>query len=1333
MRDILTGLAILLIVAITAAMAVPYFVDWSSYRSEFEARIGQAAGMPVTIDGPIDLKLLPTPSLSVAAAATGIPGTGPVLTVGRARFELAVMPLLRGDIRVIEATLEGPRLEAALRPDGGIQGLTDAIAGLGAASRVSVERLTITGGSAALSDASSGRTLSVSGLDIAADAGALAGPWRALGRAVIGNEPVEVRLTTGSPEPDGTRIKLGLVSDGGSQRAEIDARFVVADGRATLEGRVSASGRVRWPDRDAFAARPWSFSGGLKLAGRSGALEGIELDAGGDEAPVKFTGTGQVELGAAPRLRLALDSKQIDLDRPFTGPIALGQPSPFVPFATIVPGWLQALGGGSGGLVPLLPIDISLTVPNVIAGGDTISGVAVDATLAAGRIQVKSVAATLPGATALQARGDAALADGGRFAGRVTLRTRDAARLFAWAEGEKGGRSARIGDVRELGFDADVSLTSTVFAARSIRMTLDRSQILGTVRYSLPEGGARGRFEAQLTADGLAIDQVPDLSTLTGAARGLDVVLTIDARNVRVGQTTGPNVGAGRVGLRLAVSPDGLQVDTLDITDVGGATVRASGSVGAAGGRLDATIDARRVEPLAELLRKLVPGRLPAMLAARAPTLGPLRLRIVAEKAGADAEARITAEGTAAAARLSGSAAVGGAAGGDKVVGALRVDAPDSAAFLAQLGLEALPLPGFGPGRLAVDLDGRFGQGATVKVSGTAAGVQMAGEGRIGSAAQEPDLAGVLSLDTADIGPLMQILALPGPDALGRLPVQLQARATLAGEHLDLADLSGRFAAEPLAGRLSLDLGRGRLDGALQLDRLALSTVSGLALGRLQAPLPGSLWPGGRFGGVLPPPFETTLRLSARQFDLGAGPPAADASATLRWTAEALEVTQGDMAFAGGRLGGGFSVRRQGGQAAFSMKLVGQGLDVPLVLPNAGIGGRADIELDGASSSETVAGLVGTLSGGGLIRMRGATLARLDTRALSGVTAAFDAERDPPDLARVRASLAAAFDRAALQVAAPEAPLTLSGGILRAGPMTARMGDVELSGSAAVDLRNGRLDARAVVVAEPPPGWSGPAPQATVLWRTNRSGVIERDVDVASLTNVLTTRAVARELERIEAAESDLRERSFFLRRQKSERERLERELREAEEARLAEEARIAEEARKAEEARRAEIARQQEEARRAEQARREEEARRAEQARREEEVRRAEQARREEEARRAEQARREEETRRAEQARQEEEARRAEDARRADEARRVAEEAARLQQVPPALRPQAKPVPEDDQTESVSAGVEEAARLLGLPPPTAGEAATPVAPLPPPTLVRPAPGAGPRQPPLAP
>ncbi len=88
-----------------------------------------------------------------------------------------------------------------------------------------------------------------------------------------------------------------------------------------------------------------------------------------------------------------------------------------------------------------------------------------------------------------------------------------------------------------------------------------------------------------------------------------------------------------------------------------------SGRVGAAGGRIDATVDARRVEPLADLLRKFVPGRLPALVAARAPTLIPLRLRLTAEKAAVDAPARITAEGTAAASRLTGTAHAGRGAG----------------------------------------------------------------------------------------------------------------------------------------------------------------------------------------------------------------------------------------------------------------------------------------------------------------------------------------------------------------------------------------------------------------------------------------------------------------------------------------------------------------------------------------------------------------------------------------------------------------------------------------------------------------------------------------------
>ena len=93
----------------------------------------------------------------------------------------------------------------------------------------------------------------------------------------------------------------------------------------------------------------------------------------------------------------------------------------------------------------------------------------------------------------------------------------------------------------------------------------------------------------------------------------------------------------------------------------------------------------------------------------------------------------------------------------------------------------------------------------------------------------------------------------------------------------------------------------------------------------------------------------------------------------------------------------------------------------------------------------------------------------------------FDAERDPPDLERVRDTLAAALDKArparsrALEAAAHHLERT---GAHRPDrhPDAWRWTS---SGSIGVDLRNGRIDARASLVANPPPdGWSGPLPQA---------------------------------------------------------------------------------------------------------------------------------------------------------------------------------------------------------------------------------------------------------------
>ncbi|GGH27346.1 hypothetical protein GCM10007036_35790 [Alsobacter metallidurans] len=1194
MRDLLTGLAILVIVALATALVGPYFVDWTAQRPRIEERLTQAFGLPVTVAGPIEVRLLPSPHLDLQTVSVGQAGRGLTLSADRVLAEISVMPLLRGDIRVVEATLDRPLLEATVTPDGAIQGqdaMAQASDGLRAAA---IERLVLRDGTVRVRDAASGRVSALEDIDGEADAQALLGPWRANLRARIGDNPVDLRLATGAPEEQGTRVKLVLQAINGHQRGEADGRIQFdAAGVAAFDGRLLAGGRLRWPDKDGFALRPWTLGANLKLRNRTGDLSQAEIEAGGDEIPVKLSGSGQLDLQGEPRLALTLEAKQIDLDKPFT---LQGRTAPAP--AEVLGAWINAFGMDDAGASPPLRVAVGVKVGSLLVGGDVVSGARASLALGGPGLTIEQFQAALPGSSDLQLAGQAAFGQGGRLDGRIRVTSKDASRLLGWAEAERSGRSNRLGDAKDMAAEADVSLSSAVMAARGLKLRVERSTLQGTVRFTPPEATTRGRFEAQLTSDGLAIEQAPDVSTLAAAAQGVDVAITLNARNVRVGQARGPTVGAGRLSVKLSVGAEGVSIDMLDIADVGGASVTASGQVGEKGGRLDATVDARRVEPLAELLKKVAPGRFPGLLATRAAALSPLKLKISATRAAGVAGAtEINLDGTAAGSRLAGAATLGGGQSADRVTMSFKLDATESAPFLRQLGFEALPLSGFGPGRLAVDVDGRFGGGATLRLSGSAAGSTLAGEGRIGQTTADPDVSGAFTLSAADAAPLMQLLALPGPDSLSRAPLQAKASVTIAEAKWALSDLNGQFGGQPFSGKLGLDLEKATLDGSLAFERLALAGVAGLSLGPSQPPIAGALWSSSRFGPVLPPPFATQLAISAKALDLGQGWTADDARFALRWTPDLLEVSQAQASFMGGSVGGGFQLRRQGGLANASGKISLAGVSLPALLPDAGMAGALDGEIDGAAAGETPSALVAALSGGGRTRIRSLIIPRFDPAALPAVAASLDAQSEVGDVQKVAAALRTALDRAGLQVPQLDLPVTLSNGVARLGPASIQ-GATSAQGSAMLDLRTARFDGRAALSAEPPPGWSGPAPQAGLSWRKNRTGPAERELDVSLLTNTLTTHAVARELEKVEAAEADLRERSFFVRRLKAERDRLERERQEAEAARAAEEARIAEEARKAEEARIAAETRRLEEQRAAERKAREEQALREQAAR---------------------------------------------------------------------------------------------------------------------------------------
>ena len=156
-------LAILLIGVLTAALVGPYVIDWNSHRALIERRLSEAAGTPVTVAGPIDLKILPTPRLRFGKVAIGDARAGrPRLTADALEAELSLTALTRGQVQVVDTTLVRPHLDIAQAPDGTV----DLALPTGtAADRFAVDHLGVEDGTVVLTLAD-GRRETLSGLDL---------------------------------------------------------------------------------------------------------------------------------------------------------------------------------------------------------------------------------------------------------------------------------------------------------------------------------------------------------------------------------------------------------------------------------------------------------------------------------------------------------------------------------------------------------------------------------------------------------------------------------------------------------------------------------------------------------------------------------------------------------------------------------------------------------------------------------------------------------------------------------------------------------------------------------------------------------------------------------------------------------------------------------------------------------------------------------------------------------------------------------------------------------------------------------------------------------------
>ena len=851
MQTTLLGLGIALILALVAALAGPLFIDWSAYRAHFEREASRLVAAPVRITGTIDAHILPSPAVTLRGVEISGAGVDDQLKAREISVELALGPLIRGEIRATEVALIGPELSLKLDQSGRLD--WGGVALRLDPDALSIEKLTIHDGSAVLADAATASQIALENVSFNGDLRSLKGPIKGDGAFTLQGERHGYRLGTGRVADDGS-IRLRLAVDGGSRALTADAEGTVRfeQGAPRFEGLLTLNrlSDVVLIQGRAVASEQWRATAKVKASAASAQFEQIELLYGPEERGTKLAGTAELKLGKQPRLEGAFSARQIDLDRLAALPEGTRR-LPIMALRSIAETFTDTLR-------PSIPAQIGIGIDAATLAGATVQSIRADLKTEGGEWDVEKVEFRAPGFASVRASGKLNWSSqSASFSGPTSLEAMDPKTLVAWLEGRVNASVVPVGPLRASG---DLTLASDRIAVEGLQAEVDRKAIAGRLVYAWASADKPPRLEADLNASELDVDGFITLvrTALPGATLDVpaDVALSVD-----IGRATIAGVVANKAKGKLKFGTDGFAVERLSVADLAGAAFEASGRIegpwSAPRGTLTLDVDARSLEGVTAVAEKFWPQSAET-IRALAPRLSPAKLRMTLaldaapQLSGFASAAKVQVDGTAGALRTALKAeAVGDLmarnAGDVRIEG--RFDADDGATIVKFLELDRTLAVGKGAGSL------RF------TASGPATG-ELRLEGQLAANGFEATLEGIthltgddglsargdLAVKAADVAPLRQ--------ATGRMnspvPLSLNALLVVEDQKLALESLSGKLASTTIVGRLGFKLER-PLNIEAQLDA---DTIDGAALVAAFAGMPAQpagrarmeAWPSEPFG-----------------------------------------------------------------------------------------------------------------------------------------------------------------------------------------------------------------------------------------------------------------------------------------------------------------------------------------------------------------------------------------------------------------------------------------------------------------------------------------------------
>jgi large subunit ribosomal protein L24 len=1102
----LLTLAIAAILAMLAALVGPHFIDWNAHRGTFEQQASQAIGLPVRVTGPMDVRLLPSPSLVLSGVEIGKPGDAQALKAKALGIEFALSPLLSGKFRAVELRLIAPEMRVSLTQDGRAL-LPNALAGVDTQA-LSIDKLVVEDASLQLADAASGVSTTLTKLWFNGEVRALPGPIRGEGAFVMDGGLYGYRVATGRPEAAGSRIKLTIDPSDRPVYAEAEGFLTAEGGTPRFEGTATVARRAPLKGDKGDVAEPWRISARVKANAATALFEQVEYQYGPDDRALKLTGTAEAKFGARPRIDAVMSARTLDADKLFGGAGGANR-SPREALAALVSAAERIIG-------PPIPTQVGFGIDQLTLGGTSLQNIRGDIEFGRGTMTVTAFEARAPGFTHVQASGRLdKTGDHLSFAGPVDVSSTDPRAFADWLAGKPGSALP----ARPVKFRGEVALGEDRIAIARMQAEFDRKAFEGDLDYRFATGTQPARLAATLRADDLDLDAwigtAASVKPFADFDRPDDVSLALSFKRLRVA-----GLDATGADMRLSLKAGALAIETLKIVDLDGVTIDGKGRLDTKGQSGSVSFDLGFRDPQGlTALAKRAPALLAEPLARAAQRAAPGKLAgtVTIEPAARPGDTRlnISLAGPLGAMALKLTSAVSGqwsAPGAADLAIEGSLEAADVNALVKLADAERLIAVPRQPGTYTLMLKGKLDGDLSFDTRLVSANLDARAHGTMRPFTEDARRAALdISIAKADV-------ILEGSDAR-TVPVAFKSRIVSNALGLRLDDMTANVAGSAMRGRLSVAYGEiPTIDGELRADTIDIAALLAAATGSGRAAKGERRWSDTPFALPSLPKLAGRMSVSAAQAVLAPSLQVSKFRSTLRFADADVTVEGIEGELLGGRLSGALTMRRGADGLGLQGRIAVTDADATQLLFGEGaapLTGQAALQLQFEGAGRTPRALVGSLHGSGTLTLQHARIAALDPKAFAAAMQSVD-QGLPIDAQRIRDVAGRALDAGPLAMPQAEATISIAAGVARIDTFKARTEGADLAAVGAYDLSDARIDLR-LAMAGPAAGMSL-QPEIVVTLKGPASAT-ERVLDVSSLTGWLALRSVDRQTKKIEAIE----------------------------------------------------------------------------------------------------------------------------------------------------------------------------------------------------------------------